>query len=245
MKINNFVFYRSYFDAVRFLSEEEQLHIYQSIFLYVFDKKSQNLNEMEKAIFTLMKPIIDNSLKRYKSSVENGKKGGAPKGNKNAQKIEKQPKSTQIQPKNNLNLTEKQAKNNLNKNIDKDKDIDKDIKKEINKEKENNIKTIDLVLTKIENITLRENLQEFVKSRTALKKPLTTYALELAISNLNTISQNVDEQIEIVKRTIANGWLDFYPLDKNKSNDKQGFIHNNYTKEQIANVMTDLDNVEL
>ena len=64
-----------------------------------------------------LKPTIDSSIKKYIQSVENGKKGGAPKGNNNASK----------QPKNNQKLTKEQPTINLDKDKDKDKDIDKDI----------------------------------------------------------------------------------------------------------------------
>ena len=64
-----------------------------------------------------MRPNILASLKRYKANRENGAKGGAPKGNQNARK-------------NNRKTTENQPKNNLNKDKDRDKDKETDRDKE-------------------------------------------------------------------------------------------------------------------
>lgn len=73
----------------------------------------ENLPPVLLALFNTMKFSIDKAQKRYDASVKNGKRGGAPKGNKNAEK----------QPKNNLETTQEQpefnpetTKNNLNEN---------------------------------------------------------------------------------------------------------------------------------
>ena len=128
---NSFIFYSSYYDAISELPEDEQGLIYKAIIDYAIAKKEpQNLTPACRMCFKLIKPTIDAALSRYDASVENGKKGGAPKGNSNAQK---QPKNnletTQEQPRNNLETSEIQAKNNLD--IDIDMDVDKDLDKDI------------------------------------------------------------------------------------------------------------------
>lgn len=128
---NSFIFYSSYYDAISELPEDEQGLIYKAIIDYAIAKKEpHNLTPACRMCFKLIKPTIDAALSRYDASVENGKKGGAPKGNSNAQK---QPKNnletTEEQPRNNLETSEIQAKNNLD--IDIDMDIDKDIDKDI------------------------------------------------------------------------------------------------------------------
>jgi hypothetical protein len=128
---NSFIFYSSYYDAISELPEDEQGLIYKAIIDYAIAKKEpHNLTPACRMCFKLIKPTIDAALSRYDASVENGKKGGAPKGNSNAQK---QPKNnletTQEQPRNNLETSEIQAKNNLD--IDIDMDVDKDLDKDI------------------------------------------------------------------------------------------------------------------
>lgn len=61
---------------------------------YLVDRKPpHNLTDWEKAIFSLLLPDVEEAWGTYSARVENGEKGGAPKGNKNAKK-EKQPYGT-------------------------------------------------------------------------------------------------------------------------------------------------------
>jgi hypothetical protein len=70
------------------------------------DIEPSNLQACENALFIMMKPLIDKSKARYKARCENGKKGGAPKGNENAKK-----KTTE-----NNRKQAKTTENNLNDN---------------------------------------------------------------------------------------------------------------------------------
>lgn len=138
---NSFIFFSSYYDAISKLPPEEQGAIYKAIIEYAIAKIAPtNLTPIGNACFILIKPTIDGGLARYDASVENGKKGGAPKGNQNARKdtaqtelSTKQPKinleTTQNnlkQPNNNLETSQEQPRNNLNIDMDIDKDIDID-----------------------------------------------------------------------------------------------------------------------
>ncbi len=111
----SFIFYKSFFEAIRLQSKEIQADIYNAVLEYAFNGyETENISDMAKSIFLLIKPQIDANNQRY----ENGKKGGAPKGNKNAQKrekenqkitvgcFEKQPKNNQKQPNVNDNVNE-------------------------------------------------------------------------------------------------------------------------------------------
>lgn len=101
-----FFFFRAFRDAISELKTKEKIIIYEAIFAYALDGEESDLSEVSntaKAMWSLIKPMLDSDLRRY----ENGCKGGAPKGNTNAQK------STETkQPKNNLKTTEKQPTNN-------------------------------------------------------------------------------------------------------------------------------------
>ena len=99
-----FVCYRSYIEAIRLLPEDKRWEFFEKVICYSLDGVDPELQDYDtKLAFTLMKANIDSCNKRYKSSVENGKKGGAPKGNNNA-KVGK--KTTQINPKDNVNVNE-------------------------------------------------------------------------------------------------------------------------------------------
>lgn len=113
--INSFVIHRSYRDSIKHFPVEVRCELWEAMTDYAFDNIEPNLTGPSMGLWLSLKPTIDSSIKKYIQSVENGKKGGAPEGNKNAKK----------QPKNNPQTTEEQPTINLDK--DKDKDIDKDI----------------------------------------------------------------------------------------------------------------------
>ena len=117
-----FVFQPSYYASMSNLPDNERLALYDALCRYgLYGEMPEGLPPIANGFFMLMQPTVDASKKRYATSVENGRKGGAPKGNQNAKK----------QPKNNLNTTEEQAENNLNININKNNNIDINIDKDI------------------------------------------------------------------------------------------------------------------
>lgn len=108
-----FVFLPSYYEAISNLPDAERLALYDALCMFgLYGEEPENLPPMAKGFFILIRPNIESSKARYKANTENGRKGGAPKGNKNAKK---------------------QPKNNQDKDRDKEKDIDKE--KEMDKEK--------------------------------------------------------------------------------------------------------------
>ena len=112
---DSFVFYKSFYDAIKKIPEEFQLELYNAIFNYSLEGiEPTNLSDIPQAMFTLIRPNIDSSQRRYKASVENGKKGGRPK----KQDLEKPNKNlikTQQKPKQNLNDN---VNDNVNVNVD-------------------------------------------------------------------------------------------------------------------------------
>ena len=116
-EITGFVFYKSFYDAVKQLQNaEDKCIIYQAICDYSFYDIEPTLEGITAIIWTLIKPQIDANIKKR----NDGKKGGAPKGNSNAKK---QPKTTIVDLENNHRLNEKQPKEKENaKENDKDKE---------------------------------------------------------------------------------------------------------------------------
>lgn len=67
---DRFTFFRSYYEAIEQLKEKEQLALYKAIMAYQFDGIELELNGITKAIFNLIKPVIDTNNARnskYKS----------------------------------------------------------------------------------------------------------------------------------------------------------------------------------
>lgn len=116
-----FVFYPSFRDQLKAIKNNDvRLSIFDALADYGVCGIEPDFTEIDplgtiEALFVPMRQDIDKAKARYFACVENGKKGGAPKGNKNARK---QPNSTQD--------NQKQPDSTQN-NLDIDKDIDKDI----------------------------------------------------------------------------------------------------------------------
>jgi hypothetical protein len=97
----SFVFYRSFYDAIKDLPRDVQGEIYTAIMEYsLYGKETENLKPIARSVFTLMKPQIDVNNKRF----ENGKRGGRPK--------------SEDKPKGNQNETKEKSKNNQNETKD-------------------------------------------------------------------------------------------------------------------------------
>jgi hypothetical protein len=102
-----FVMFRSNIDVIKKLpTDAEKLEMLYAIANYSMTGIIPQFKSLTcELIFISIRPNIDGVNKRYTASVENGKKGGAPKGNSNAKK---QPETTKN------NLTEPETtKNNL------------------------------------------------------------------------------------------------------------------------------------
>ena len=103
---NSFVFYRSFNEAMEELSENDQLVLYRAIVDYGLDSREPSFNSSYlRMAWKLIKPQLDANWKRYNNGCkgkEFGKRGGAPKGNKNATK------TTPKQPQDNPKITPKQ-----------------------------------------------------------------------------------------------------------------------------------------
>lgn len=99
MERDSFVFYRSFKNAVCALPESMRLQMLMAILDYALDGKEPPPDGVERAVLELIRPQLEANNKRY----ENGKKGGAPKGNNNAAKGKKTTKNNQKQPNVNVN----------------------------------------------------------------------------------------------------------------------------------------------
>ena len=105
--------YRSWYKAIKELPEDKQLKVYIALMEYGLDGTEPELDGISNLIFDVAKPLIDSSNKKR----IDGAKGGAPAGNKNAEKQqENNQKSSKKQPKNNHKTTTNQPENKLEKN---------------------------------------------------------------------------------------------------------------------------------
>lgn len=64
------------------------------------------------------------------------------------------------------------------------------------------------------NEELKKTIYDFIKMRITINKPLTKKGLELMIKKLKSLSNNENEQIEILNNSIMNNWQGIFPLKK-------------------------------
>ena len=91
-----------------------------------------------------------------------------------------------------------------------------------------------------ENFTdeeLKQTIYEFIKMRKAIKKPMTTRALELLIEKLNKMASNEEEKIAILNQSIEHGWQTVYPLKTNNMrNSSKGEIKEEEKQEELKEI---------
>lgn len=121
MSRDTMVYYRSFRESLRELPPDLYKVVSETIFDYAFEgiAPGPDSNAVAKALFIAIKPVIDNAHNRYDACVENGRKGGAPKGSRN------NPSGKAIQPNQRPNQRPNQYPNLYkDKDVDKDKDIE-------------------------------------------------------------------------------------------------------------------------
>ncbi len=73
MERDSFLFYRSFYEALKDLPKDIQVEVYTAIMEYaLYGNLPKQMKPFANSVFTLVKPILDTNLQRY----ENGKKGG-------------------------------------------------------------------------------------------------------------------------------------------------------------------------
>ena len=82
MAKESFVFYRSFYEAIKKLKKSDQLTVYSHLCRYALGEEVEEIDGVPAAIFELIKPQIDANLRRYENGMkgaEYGKLGGRPK----------------------------------------------------------------------------------------------------------------------------------------------------------------------
>lgn len=93
------------------------------------------------------------------------------------------------------------------------KEDNKSIKEEEKVKKE---KSLDDVIES-QPLSIQQPLREFVKMRKAIKKPITTHGLELAVKKLHELAKTESEAVAVIEQSIMNSWQGFFALKKGRS----------------------------
>jgi len=110
----------------------------------------------------------------------------------------------------------------------------------VNDNKKENIKekSVDAIFDSIEDQDIKQALIDFSEMRNKIKKPLTARALNLIIKRLNEITNNKEEQLAIIDKSIVNNWIGVFELNEKE---KEKYIKPDEEKkvEYIVNTMTE------
>lgn len=129
MERESFIFYASFYNAIKEIPNENQLKVYQAITNFALNGvEPTDLNGIEKAVFILVKPQIIANNQRY----INGCGGGRPKKEEKTKKKNTKKTNGYENRKPNQNQTETETKPNENVNVNEnvnenDNDNDKQI----------------------------------------------------------------------------------------------------------------------
>lgn len=121
--------------------------------------------------------------------------------------------------------------NNINNNKNKNKqEKEKQVKEKSGASRTSGAKRTcmgdyDLIINaNITDDAVKDALHEFIRMRKAIKKPLTIRALELLIKKLQSMSNNSENQLDLLNQSIMNCWQSIYPL---RNDDKCDYITKN------------------
>jgi len=238
---DSFVFYRSFYDAIKYLPEQQRLETYEAIFELALNGNdtTEELSDIAKAIFTMAKPQIEANIKKY----ENGKKGGRPKKdddlkNQNETKTEpnKNLTKTKEKPNNNQSETKPKANVNVNDNVNVNVNVEEK-EKNLKKEKENlfdkckNDTQVKILLQEIGKG--EEFLKELIAYRQKIKHPFKSeLGVKGVLKNLQNTSiatgKSIDELFAIMR---DREWLtisaDYLRQDKIRASPKIDIVEAN------------------
>ncbi len=220
MQKNSFVLQTRLNAIVTKLSDKQAGILFKSILNYAENGIKANFEDgMVDVVFEMVRQDIDYNNRKYEETCvrnsSNGKKGGAPKGNHNAQK---QPKTTDR-----LKNNPKQPKTTENKHNDVDNDVDVDIDNDVNKTTITPLpplkgkESLDFVSAEFKPIfqkwlDFKREKKQTYKGKLSLQQ---CYKQLLELSNNNaTLAERV------VNQSIANNWAGLFELRENKKSER-------------------------
>lgn len=89
MQRKSFTFYRSFYEALCYLPEEHRLPAFMAICAYALDGEEPQIEGVPGAVFTLIRPNLDASMKKAESGQAGGKASKPPSRAKAAAKQER------------------------------------------------------------------------------------------------------------------------------------------------------------
>lgn len=212
---DSFVFYKSFYEALKFLDPETKCKAYDAICDYAFDGILPTGCGMERAVFELVKPQIDANNRRRANGAkgaEYGKLGGRPK--KTPTKPQNNPKETPRKPLTNPTQT---PNVNVNDNVNVNVNDNANENVNVNKSPKGDKRYFP------DDDLLEKTFADFQDMRKKIKKPMTDRAISLMLNKLEKLSSDPLVQVKILEQSIMNCWQDIYEI-KDVRNDNRSNV---------------------
>ena len=103
---DSFIFYRSFFEATKTLEPKQAADLYYAICSYALDRRELELDNLGKALFSLIKPQLDANHKRWENGCKKKQKVSKPQA-KQKQKRSKPKANVNVNVNVNDNVNEK------------------------------------------------------------------------------------------------------------------------------------------
>lgn len=229
---NDILLFDNQKEYIDLLTDTQAGQLLKAIYAHNRGEETSFTDPMVQMAFMVFWKGISNGRAKRAKLRSNGSKGGRPKTNDkpndNQTETKEEPTANQNESLN-LNL-----KCDLNfPPISSNEDIPPKGGKPAKRKKEKEDLT-PIILEQPEE--LRELLTEYVKIRNGGKKPISAYALRLALKRLYEIEPvNVTVQQAIIEQTIRNNWSDFYPLKSEQKAQPHGQWISEAERRQMKN----------
>lgn len=225
----SFIFYKSFYEAIKLLPRDIQGEIYTAIMEYgLYGRETESLKPVARSIFTLIKPQLDINNQRF----ANGKKGGRPQtepepsgnqtgtgqkpgGNQTETKPKPNDNQSITKPKPNGNQTETKPEpnDNVNDNIEKTS-TGVDVKKKVGKDVMPDYVREDYAPVFARWLDYKRARREGYKSAASLKA---------CYDKLVELGGNDPAVAElVVEQSMANNYAGLFPLKNNANENNQG-----------------------
>ena len=241
---DSFIFYRSFYEAIKDLPRDVQGEIYTAIMEYsLYGNETENLKPIARSIFTLIKPQIDVNNKRF----DNGNRGGRPKKNNQSETKDK-PNDNQSETKDKPNKNNNNNENDNTPPSNPPAGDGEDLKKLLRKQQELEAKEAALMAKEQELLKREAALKssrrnalppvdfvspEFVHiftvwleyKRERKESYKSEKSLKSAYSKLLQLSGNDPAKASaIVEQSMANNWAGLFELKERKHAANTGVI---------------------
>ena len=222
MRVDSFVFYSSWLDAIEALDDKDAaFQSLMAILKYQRDHvEPDDLSPIAKALFLSIKPVADSAYAKRMANVANGKKGGRPSqpaetGDKDADRADKKTQTKPKKTQDKANETQAKPKKTEGKPY-----VYVDVNEDVNEDVNGNVNANDKPLTEVVECSpeFSQALKDFEEMRKSIKKPLTARAKEMILNKLAKLAPDEKTQIEILNQSTMNSWQGVFPLDERKKN---------------------------